>query len=443
MAIVLDGNLGITTPAETVQGALTTTGNTILGDATTDTLNVGAGGLVKDASGNVGIGTASPTSKLHVSTGVAGNLAYFTDAINTDFYIKTASSIATIGPNAGSTNLAFQTSGTERMRIDSSGNVGIGTASPASKLHVRSDADALTVIGQIQNRNAGASAGGLIAFINSNTDLSDNRYSYIGAVTTGAAASGNNLVFATNANGSSAVERMRIDSSGNLLVGTTSAGGKLTVSNATADSYNTQLIHTASGTGASGPYGLFINFTGGTPNNTGNDFFSCRDVTAYRMVVRSNGNVLNTNNSYGSLSDIKLKENIIDATPKLDKLLQVKVRNYNLKTDPDHKQIGVIAQELEFVFPTMIEETEDKETITKTREVEVPAVEEVLDDEGNVITAAVEATTKIEEYTEDVLTGETTKSVKYSVFVPILIKAIQELKAIVDTQAARIAALEA
>ena len=68
MAIVLDGNLGITTPAETVQGALTTTGNTILGDASTDTLNVGNGGLVKDASGNVGIGTASPSAKLNVVT---------------------------------------------------------------------------------------------------------------------------------------------------------------------------------------------------------------------------------------------------------------------------------------------------------------------------------------------------------------------------------------
>jgi hypothetical protein len=60
--ITLDGTLGITTPAETVQGALTTTGNTILGDATTDTLTVGVTGIVKDASGNVGIGTATPRS---------------------------------------------------------------------------------------------------------------------------------------------------------------------------------------------------------------------------------------------------------------------------------------------------------------------------------------------------------------------------------------------
>ena len=49
--------------------ALNTTGNTVLGDATGDTLNVGAGGLVKDASGNTGVGTASPTKRLDVSTG--------------------------------------------------------------------------------------------------------------------------------------------------------------------------------------------------------------------------------------------------------------------------------------------------------------------------------------------------------------------------------------
>ena len=62
MTITLDGTLGITSPAETVQGALTTTGNTILGDASTDTLTVGVNGIVKDASGNVGIGTASPST---------------------------------------------------------------------------------------------------------------------------------------------------------------------------------------------------------------------------------------------------------------------------------------------------------------------------------------------------------------------------------------------
>ena len=111
--------------------------------------------------------------------------------------------------------------------------------------------------------------------------------------------------------------------------------------------------------------------------------------------VTSNGNVLNTNNSYGSLSDVKLKENITNATPKLEQLCQVRVVNYNLKEGQTQKQLGVIAQELETVFPSMIEETPDRDV------------------EGNDL-------------------GTTTKSVKYSVFVPMLIKAVQELKAEFD-----------
>jgi len=73
MAITLDGTTGITTPGLTNTGtetivSLTTTGNTILGDASTDTLNVGNGGLCKDATGKVGIGTTAPAKPLNVVT---------------------------------------------------------------------------------------------------------------------------------------------------------------------------------------------------------------------------------------------------------------------------------------------------------------------------------------------------------------------------------------
>jgi hypothetical protein len=111
---------------------------------------------------------------------------------------------------------------------------------------------------------------------------------------------------------------------------------------------------------------------------------------ADKFYIYGNGNMVNANNSYGPLSDIKLKENITDATPKLDKLMQVRIVNYNLISDPELKQIGVVAQELEKVFPGLVDEHIDK------------------DEEGNLL-------------------DTTTKSVKMSVFVPILIKAVQEL----------------
>jgi hypothetical protein len=108
-----------------------------------------------------------------------------------------------------------------------------------------------------------------------------------------------------------------------------------------------------------------------------------------------NGNLRNFNNSYGSTSDERLKENIIDATPKLEGIKQLKVKNFNFIGN-ELKQIGLIAQEVEQIFPGLVEETKDPSS----------------------------------DGTEGAIAY---KSIKYSVLVPMLIKAIQELEARVAT----------
>jgi hypothetical protein len=87
----------------------------------------------------------------------------------------------------------------------------------------------------------------------------------------------------------------------------------------------------------------------------------------------TNGNVANTNNSYGAYSDIKLKENIVDANSQWDDLKALQVRNYNFKEGQTHTQIGLVAQEAELVSPGLVYETPDRDaegndlgTVTKS-----------------------------------------------------------------------------
>ena len=206
MAITLDGTLGITTPAETVQGALTTTGNTILGDATTDTLNVGNGGLVKDASGNVGIGTSSPSVYVGFTTlevgNTSGNAGLFSAKhANGNAIMYNSGGIASFG-STGAYSTIFISQSVERMRIDASGNVNIGSSSNYGGLLSVNRAQTASVADFLTLRDASA---GITFNLQTYADPSTgtaNRFNYDGAY----------LAFRR-----SGTEQMRIDSSGNLL----------------------------------------------------------------------------------------------------------------------------------------------------------------------------------------------------------------------------------
>ena len=146
---------------------------------------------------------------------------------------------------------------------------------------------------------------------------------------------------------------------------------------------------------ASTPYGIKVEYTGGSPNSSSNYwFFYAEDTTEAKAKLRSNGYFYLAGTAYGS--DRELKENIVDTPDSLTKLKQIKVRDFNLKGQSE-KHTGVIAQEIETLFPDLLGE----EVISK----------------------------------QDAEVEKKIKTVEYNGLIGILIKSVQELEA-------RLAALE-
>jgi hypothetical protein len=377
-------------------------------------------------AGNVGIGTTSPSARLNIAEGNANAVSTTSTDVNRVLFTDTSGSTsagvgysldfegtygglgriaisksnsATTGTtrdngafrlflnqnlgqdsyaaftealtiDSGGTDqgLIYRFRGTEQIRVDNSGRLLVGTSSaPTDSTFV-----VKSVYGANQPANiyftsydtAPSAAGslGIIKFSDSSqTTAAQIQCARDGGTWTSGSSQPTRLTFSTTADGaSSPTERMRINKDGYAAY----FGNGVRFGNTFGAGTAVAIIqggHSASD---------ILNMT--------TSFY-----------VYTNGNVVNTNNSYGAISDIKLKENISDANSQWDDLKALQVRNYNFKEGQTHTQIGLVAQEAELVSPGLVSESPDR------------------DEDGNDL-------------------GTVTKSVNYSVLYMKAVKALQE-----------------
>jgi hypothetical protein len=412
-----DANTGIFSPGED-QLAIVTGANRAI--TCTSTQAVG----IKTANPNAALHVAGSTrvgadsaadAFLEIGEGATGNRNSYIDIVADTTYTDYGLRVIRNNTGANATSelkhrgtgalnftteeaapIVFNTTNSPRATIDTSGRLLVGTSTARTLLSQSMGIQIETTdypacgLSIINNQNADANPLLLIgksrgATLNSNTIVQSGdtlgEIHFLGADgsamlraasirclvdgTPGANDMPSRLVFSTTADGaSSPTERMRIDSAGTTyFLSTANTIGALTTVGAGTSTRLYYGSHSASGISGT------ISYT-----------------------VWSNGNVVNTNNSYGSISDIKLKENIVDAGSQWGDLKALQVRKYNLKAETGqetHTQIGLVAQEVELVSPGLVSETPDR------------------DKDGNDL-------------------GTVTKSVTYSVLYMKAVKALQE-----------------
>ena len=307
------------------------------------------------------LGAASATS-ITVAAGTVSDPAITTAGdTNTGIFFPAADTIA------------FAEGGAEAMRIDSDGDVGIGTTAPADKLHV---AFSIGGLGGIRVQNTNASGQAALSYYNDTaTQKADIWWNNSGSILNFRTLSTDPMVFSTNN-----AERMRIDSSGKVGINTSGAAYGGTVFRLAVNDTN---------------YCMGINATaGGTTDMI--DFYSSG---TFAGKISSNG----ATTAYTSASDYRLKDNIVPMTGALAKVSALKPCTYKWKSDGSDGE-GFIAHELAEVCPYAVNGEKDE-----------------VDSEGNI----------------------RAQSIDTSFLVATLTAAIQELKALVDTQSSTITALTA
>jgi hypothetical protein len=214
---------------------------------------------------------------------------------------------------------------TTAVTIDGSQNVGIGTSSPASKLHTAGTGTTAITVSNASSGTTGSPQLTQINFLGFNNESR----ARLEAIDVSSSTNGSQLRFYTANTSNALTEAARIDSSGNLLVGTT-----------------TYPSATVAGTGISAA--LPIRTSTGTYTGAGDhiQFYNGNGSVGY---IRTNG----TATSYVTSSDYRLKENVQMMTGALVKVAQLKPCTYLWKADGSDGE-GFIAHELAEVVPQCV-----------------------------------------------------------------------------------------
>jgi hypothetical protein len=303
--------------------------------------------------------------------------------------------------------------------------VGIGTASPSQKLEISASNQAQTENTTLRFTDTDTTSQtdqlfGKIDFNSLDSDASSPNRAYI------LSAAENSLTpsyiaFGTAPHTSAATERMRIDSSGRVLINTTSI---LDASNAKLQVLQDVSAHWSAriNNSTGNPFGIIMDYTSIAPNSASNPFFVGTDSVGDKFSLRSNGGLANFSANNANLSDRRSKKDITPHTDnEWDCVKAWEIVDYRYKADADDlpTKIGVIAQQIQEHCPDLVNVFQEQ----------ADAVEEVLDEDGEVVTEAKPAVEERIGVNEPQMMWKVTK-------------ALQEAMTRIETLEARITTLE-